>query len=146
MKKKIIVGCVIIMIVVVSMTMVSAVNTKKSKKKTSPIFNLRTNRAINFNFDAIKSRFINNERLFFSPEILSIQESYINSRHNFYAKWRSNDLYCLTYEGTVDCGPCLNLGEENREPVGYSILPTRCLGHKTSLCEPTSCNDWQCLN
>lgn len=143
MNKKLIIVCIGVVFMLTVLSIASAVNVKKdNEKKISPIFNLRINRAIDFKFDNIRSRFTTSNRLFFNAITLFRNGVFVYG-DNYFRMASSIQKGCFTYESTIDCRPCLNLNEENSEQGGPSFLVAQCLGYKTCS-KPTFCNEPQC--
>jgi len=68
MKKKIVIMCILTSIFLVSISMASAINTtnKNTQEEESPLYNYRTNKAIQEKIQNIKTKFFG-DRLFFLP-------------------------------------------------------------------------------
>ncbi len=82
MKKKILIFSIITVLMLVTISFASAVNTEKSTKKSSPLYSIRTKRAIsqekiNNIKENIKTRFIR-ERIFFMPLLFKLNSQYNN--------------------------------------------------------------------
>jgi len=123
MKKKIVIFAMLATTMILAVSMASAINTAdiKKEKKESPLFGIRTNRAISEKIQKLKTKFLG-ERLFFLPFQL-FKNNNLNLRDRLNQKHTdgSIDTECgmptgecsgvpckteFTYPtcGTVDCG------------------------------------------
>jgi len=81
MKKKIVIISILTVLFLISVTMASAINTAdiKKEKKESPLYKIRTNRAISEKIQKLKTKFFG-ERLFFLPFQLFKNNNNLNLR------------------------------------------------------------------
>lgn len=77
MKKKIVVGCISLIFMMLAISFATAINTNtKDEKTASPLYQLRTNQAVNKKTDQIKENIKTNfltNRIFFIPYIYEIR-------------------------------------------------------------------------
>jgi len=107
MNKKIAITSILTVLFLISISMASAINTTdiKNEKEESPLYNYRTNRAIQQKIQNIKTKFFGN-RLFFLPfQFIKIPEKILRDELN------DKDTYdlinCFTYHiETIFCGHC----------------------------------------
>lgn len=82
----------------VTITMATAVNTKKTEeKKESPLYGIRTNRAISEKIQNLKTKFFGN-RLFFLPFQWN-RNNNLNLRNRLNEKDTENDRTCVIWNG-----------------------------------------------
>ena len=76
MKRGIIIGSILAVLMIISISYVTAVNTKDIENKESPLYGIRTNKALGKKITAImqiiNTKFLN-ERMFFIPFFNTIQ-------------------------------------------------------------------------
>ena len=92
MNKKIVIGCIGIVFMLVAITMVSAVGNKTTAKKESPLYKLRTNRANSNKNIKIIDNFLK-DRVFYFPVIL--QDLRYENR-NFGGTWHPTCIPVIT--------------------------------------------------
>jgi len=122
MKKKILVVGIMAVFMLVAISFASAVSTQTANttKKESPLFRIRTRRAIGERLgelkDNIKAKFIG-ERVFFLPFLRSVQN--LSMRQRLEQKTSTvQATVCRTIAYTC-CGPCVTVGclLDNNLPV-----------------------------
>lgn len=138
-KKLIVIGISVAFILLIIPT-INAISYETTKDKESPLFKIRSNSAVGEKIENFKTKYC--KRIFILP-LMRLEHRCNDPHQRLMLASKSWFNACYTYEYTY-CKECVNVNEENSFPAAFSFLPTRCLGYKTSLCEPTSCNDWQC--
>jgi len=111
MKKKIIILAMLATTMILTVTMASAINTAdtKNEKEESPLYGIRTNRAISEKIQNLKTKFFGN-RLFFLP--FQLIKNNINLRDRLQEKTQKGDFTCSSIPSsckicTLDSTTCI---------------------------------------
>lgn len=110
MNKKLVIGCIGIVFMLVAISMASAVSSKRVEKKESPLFKVRTENAIGqegktkervYNF---LIRFVKNRVVFFAPHQLLTNQNDVRQR--LVVKDTVYDFTCKNYYTCWGSYPC----------------------------------------
>ena len=144
MKKKLMIGCIGIIFMLVTITMVSAVSDNTTEKKESPLYKLRTNRATNLKIkEFIKTRFTQN-RLFLFRENVEYDKD-LSIIDMMEAKWTTDpfNYFCQTVGYLTACH-CQHSDsdESNEDHSNFMESKFPC----TALCVNTYLTECTCHN
>jgi len=152
MKKKITIISFLAVVFLISVSMVSAINTAEinNEKEESPLYNYRTNKAIQEKIQNIKTKFFG-DRLFFLP-FQWLRDNNLNLRDRLQEKDTSSDFTCEQF--TNNCATCAGPycgPTKDGSPTCYSptctntCQPTILCGHCTQgiICKTLNDNCWQ---